>query len=254
MNDGGGTVAEGLRLLVLGGTSAIAECTARLYAAEGARIVLAGRNAARLEAVAADLLLRGAASVAVEVGDLTEDAGPGRLATMACHFGGFDHVLLAYGILGEQRAAEADEEETARIMTVNLVTAAQWANAIAALLERQGSGALVVIGSVAGDRGKRSNYVYGAAKAGLATLVEGIAHRFAGKGPRAVLVKPGPTDTPMTAGVRKGGPLWSTPEAVAAVVRRAAGRDGVAYAPARWRWLMLVLRLMPRFAWNRLDI
>ena len=245
---------QGLRLLVLGGTSAIAECTARLYAAEGARIVLAGRDAARLEAVARDLRLRGATAVAIEPGDLAENAGSARLDAMARHFGGFDHILLAYGMLGERSSLAADPAATAHLLQVNLVSAAQWANAAADMLERQGSGALVVIGSVAGDRGKRSNYVYGASKAGLAVLVQGIAHRFAGKGPRAALVKPGPTDTPMTAGLRKGGPLWSTPEAVARIVRRAADRGGEVYAPGRWRWLMLVLRLLPRPVWNRLDI
>jgi NAD(P)-dependent dehydrogenase (short-subunit alcohol dehydrogenase family) len=178
---------------------------------------------------------------------------------MAHHFGGFDHVLLAYGVLGEQWLAQTNAAETARILQVNLVSAAQWANAVAALFEAQGSGVLVVLGSVAGDRGKRSNYVYGAAKAGLEVLLQGIAHRFAGQRSasgrlRVALVKPGPTDTPMTAGMKKGGPLWSTPEAVARVVRRAADRGGVTYAPARWRLLMLVLRLLPRPIWNRLDI
>ncbi len=251
--------ATRLRLLVLGGNSAIAEAAARLYAQEGALIVLAGRDAGRLAAVARDLRLRGAADVVVELCDLAQDAGTSRLRVMAKHFGGFDHVLLAYGVLGEQRLAQEDEAETARILQVNLVSAAQWANAAAGLLEAQGRGSLVVIGSVAGDRGKRSNYVYGASKAGLEVLMQGIAHRFAAgprasQGPRVALVKPGPTDTPMTAGMKKGGPLWSTPEAVARVVRAAADRGGVVYAPARWRLLMLMLRLLPRPAWNRLDI
>lgn len=244
----------GLRVLVLGGASAIAEATARLYAAEGARLVLAGRDAARLEAVAQDLALRGAGAVVVEAGDLAQDAGPARLAQMCRHFDGFDHVLIAYGVLGDQAGASGDPQEAARLLQVNLTSAAQWADAAAAMLETQGAGALVAIGSVAGDRGKRSNYLYGASKAGLAVVMEGIAHRFAGKGPRAAIVKPGPTDTPMTEGMRKGGPLWSTPEAVARVVRRAADRGGEHYAPARWRWIMAVLRVLPRFAWNRLDI
>ena len=260
MNDQGSKATSGaIRVLVLGGTSGIAEATARLYAAEGCRIVLAGRDPERLEAVARDLRLRGATDVVAEPGDLATGAAAERLDAMARHFGGFDHILLAYGVLGEQRLAQKDEAETGRILQVNLVSAAQWANAAAMLLETQGAGALVAIGSVAGDRGKRSNYVYGAAKAGLEVLLQGIAHRFAamdsaGGRLRVALVKPGPTDTPMTAGMKKGGPLWSTPEAVARVVRRAADRGGVAYAPARWRLLMLVLRLLPRSIWNRLDI
>lgn len=242
------------RVLVLGGTSAIAEAAARLHAAEGARIMLAGRQAERLAAVAANLRLLGAAAVEIAVGDLAEDAGPVRLAAMARPFGGFDEVILAYGVLGDQQRLQQDPAETAALFAANLISATQWANAAAAMLDAQGSGALVVIGSVAGDRGKRSNYVYGASKAGLATIVEGIAHRFGSRGPVASLVKPGPTDTPMTAGMKKGGPLWSTPDAVARVVRRAARRSGTYYAPGRWRWIMLALRLLPRFAWNRLDI
>jgi decaprenylphospho-beta-D-erythro-pentofuranosid-2-ulose 2-reductase len=121
--------------------------------------------------------------------------------------------------------------------------------ASAARLEAQGRGSLVVIGSVAGDRGRQSNYVYGAAKAGLATLVQGIAHRMAlraPKGARAVVVKPGFVDTPMTAGLKKGGPLWAQPEAIAAVVRKAADKGGpIVYAPWFWRFILLIIRLVP---------
>ncbi|HWD60071.1 MAG TPA: SDR family NAD(P)-dependent oxidoreductase, partial [Stellaceae bacterium] len=123
-------------------------------------------------------------------------------------------------------------------------------------LERQGHGSLVVLGSVAGDRGRRANFVYGAAKSGLATLVEGIAHRFAATGPRAVIVKPGPVVTPMTEGfANRKGLLWATPETVAAIVRRAADKGGpVVYAPWFWRWIMLVIWLLPARLFNQLEI
>ena len=114
----------------------------------------------------------------------------------------------------------------------------------------------MVLGSVAGDRGRGANFVYGAAKAGLATLIEGIAHGFAGSGPRAVIVKPGPVITPMTDGfANRKGVMWATPETVAAVVRRAADRGGpVVYAPWFWRWIMLAIRILPAAIFNRLDI
>jgi short-subunit dehydrogenase len=123
-------------------------------------------------------------------------------------------------------------------------------------MERQGHGSLVVLGSVAGDRGRRANFVYGAAKAGLAALVEGVAHRFANAGPRAVIVKPGPVITPMTEGFAdRKGLTWASPETVAAIVRRAADRGGpVVYAPWFWRWIMLVIRLLPASIFNRLDL
>ena len=115
---------------------------------------------------------------------------------------------------------------------------------------------MVVLGSVAGDRGRGANFVYGAAKAGLATLIEGIAHRFAGSGPRAVIVKPGPVITPMTAGfASRKGLMWATPETVGLIVRRAADRGGpVVYAPWFWRWIMLIIRFLPAPIFNRLDI
>jgi short-subunit dehydrogenase len=243
-------------VIILGATSAIAEATARLYAAEGAELLLAGRHGERLAAIAADLRLRGAARAETAVCDLAADDPAAAWAGFIAALGGVDHVLLAYGVLGDQKAAEWDWAAAGASLSVNFASAAAWALVAAAALERQGHGALVVLGSVAGDRGRRANYLYGAAKAGLAVLVEGIAHRFAGKGPRAVVVKPGLTVTPMTEGyANRKGLLWSSPETVAAVVRRAADRGGpVVYAPWFWRWVMLAIRLLPNPVFNRLDI
>ena len=141
---------------------------------------------------------------------------------MVDKLGGLDHVILAYGVLGDQALAERDPAMAQSIIDVNFRSAAVWTLAVAEVLERQGRGSLVVLGSVAGDRGRRSNYIYGAAKAGLATLVEGISHRFRGTGPRAVIVKPGPTDTAMTAGMTEGGPALGDPGGCGC--RRAKGR------------------------------
>jgi short-subunit dehydrogenase len=245
-----------LRLVVLGGTSCIAEATARLYAAEGAEILLVGRQEDRLAAIAADLKVRGAARAETAIADLaapTDTASA--LAGFAATLGGIDHILVAYGILGDQAEAARDPAAAERILAVNFNSAAAWCLAAANLLEAQGQGSLVVLGSVAGDRGRRQNFVYGAAKSGLAALVEGIAHRFAAKGPRAVLVKPGPTITPMTEGMVRKGFTWAKPEDVAAVVRLAADKGGsVVYAPWFWRYIMLIIRFLPAPIFNRLDI
>jgi short-subunit dehydrogenase len=243
-----------LRVLILGAGSGIAQATARLYAGESAIIGLAGRNIGRLTGIADDLRARGASQIETFDVDFTTAAVPSALAVMADRLGGIDHVILAYGVLGEQALAERDPAVAQSIIDVNFRSAAAWTLAVAELLERQGSGSLVVLGSVAGDRGRRANYIYGAAKAGLSTLVEGISHRFRGTGPRAVIVKPGPTDTAMTAGMPKGGPLWATPEAVAAVVRKAADRGGpVLYAPARWRLIMAIIRMIPAPIFNKMN-
>jgi short-subunit dehydrogenase len=246
-----------VRVIVLGATSAIAEATARLYAVEGAELLLVGRRGDRLTAIADDLRVRGAARAATAVCDLADTRNAAlAFAGFIDSLGGIDHVVLAYGILGDQNEAEQDLAVAETGLRVNFTSAAVWALAAADILERQGNGSLVVLGSVAGDRGRKANFVYGAAKAGLATLVEGIAHRFANSGPRAVIVKPGPVITPMTDGfASRKGLTWATPEVVAAIVRRAADRGGpVIYAPWFWRWIMLIIRLVPTPIFNRLDI
>jgi decaprenylphospho-beta-D-erythro-pentofuranosid-2-ulose 2-reductase len=248
------TARNPLHVLILGAGSGIAQETARLYAGEGAIIGLAGRNVGRLAAIADDLKVRGASRVESFDVDFTSADVSTVLAAMSDKIGGLDHVIIAYGVLGDQAIAEHDLIAAQSIIDVNFRSAAAWTLAAADVLERQGRGSLVVLGSVAGDRGRRSNYIYGAAKAGLATLVEGISHRFRGTGPRAVIVKPGPTDTAMTAGMPKGGPLWATPEAVARIVRRSADHGGpVVYAPARWRLIMAIIRMIPTTVFNKMN-
>lgn len=246
---------KALRVLILGAASGIAEATARLYAAEGAHILLGGRNEIRLSQIAADLKLRGAANVEVLLVDFETADIATTLDAMTGAIGGIDHAVLAYGLLGNQGEAEVDLAQAARVLAVNFTSQALWSLAIAGRLERQGSGSLVVLGSVAGDRGRRSNYVYGAAKSGISTLVQGIAHRFAGKGPRAVVVKPGPTDTAMTADLKSRGARLASPDEVARLVRRAADRGGpVQYAPGKWRLIMRVIREIPAPIFNKLNI
>lgn len=245
-----------MRVIILGATSAIAEATARLYAQEGADLLLVGRQKDKLAAIADDLKVRGAARVETALHDLV---GPGDVRSVLAEFigrlGGMDHVLIAYGVLGDQNEAERSMVATEEILDVNFNSVAAWCLAVADVLERQARGSLIVLGSVAGDRGRRGNYVYGAAKAGLAALVEGISHRFANNGPRAAIVKPGPTISPMTDGMNRKGVLWATPEQIAKVVRRAAESNGpVFYAPARWRLIMLIIRNLPTAIFNRMSI
>lgn len=236
------------RAVILGATSAIAEATARLYAAEGASLVLVGRRAGRLEEIAADLRARGASDVTVQAADL---AHPQDAAAQLVAWSGASaptDILLFYGVLTDQARAEADLAYAREQLQVSFASAAEWCLAAANLLEARKAGALVVVGSVAGDRGRQSNYVYGAAKAGLGVLVQGIAHRLAlrDSGARAVLIKPGFVDTPMTDHLPKGGRLWAKPEAVARIIRRAADTGGpIVYAPGFWRLIMLIIRAVP---------
>lgn len=244
-----------LKVIILGALSAVGEATARLYAAQGAALVLAGRHAGRLLAVAADLKVRGAAQVEIAEMDLAKAGGAAIEAALDGWreaLGGIDHVVLAYGVLGDQSALERDLDASGELIDINFRSAALWCLAVAARLEGQKSGSLVVLGSVAGDRGRQSNHIYGASKAGLAVLVQGLAHRLAASGARAVVVKPGFIDSPMTAHLPKGGPLWSSPVQIAAVVRAAADKGGpVVYAPGYWRMILLVIRLVPSFIFHK---
>ena len=235
------------RVVALGALSAMGEATLRLYAEEGARIVLAGRDADRLQVLSRDLEARGAKSAVAWPVDLATCADTkAELARMAASIGGLDAVLLFYGTLGDNAKAEKDMAEARSILATNFTSAAEWSLASADLIEAQGHGSLVVVGSVAGDRGRQSNYIYGAAKGGLGLLVQGLAHRLARAGGRAVVIKPGFVDTPMTAGIQKGGPLWAKPDAVARLIKKAAGRGApVVYAPGFWRWIMLAIRAVP---------
>ncbi|CAN7337634.1 SDR family NAD(P)-dependent oxidoreductase [Phenylobacterium sp. LjRoot219] len=242
------------RVIILGATSGMADATARLYAAEGAALVLVGRRADRLEELAADLRARGARAVEVAAIDLADASRAAERLAAWRRGEAVQAVLLFYGVLGDQSRAEVDLGHAREILETDFTSAALWSLAAANLLEAQNSGALVVVGSVAGDRGRQSNYVYGAAKAGLGVLVQGIAHRLAlrGSAARAALVKPGFVDTAMTDHMKKGGPLWAKPDAVARMIRKAAGAGGpVVYAPGFWRLIMLVIRVIPAPLFHR---
>jgi decaprenylphospho-beta-D-erythro-pentofuranosid-2-ulose 2-reductase len=243
-----------LRVVILGATSGIAEATARLYAAEGATLLVAARKAERLEQIATDLRLRGAARVEIVTLDLAAADAEAQLADFAAQLGGIDHIILAYGLMTDQTAAEKSLRAAAEMIRVNFASAALWALAAANLLEAQGRGSLVVLGSPAGDRGRRKNFIYGSTKAGIGVLVQGIAHRFAGKGPRAVLLKPGPTATAMTADLGGDQSKLATPEEVAKAVRRAADSGGpIQYAPGKWRLIMRIVREIPAPIFNKLN-
>jgi decaprenylphospho-beta-D-erythro-pentofuranosid-2-ulose 2-reductase len=243
------------RIVILGAASAIGEAAARVWAAQGARLVLVGRNANRISEVASDLKARGAVGAEVVIEDCATADARRTIGQIIESLGGLDVALLAYGALGDQPEMERVPTASAQLLQTNFLSAAQWCLAIAEQFERQGSGALVVIGSVAGDRGRASNYIYGASKAGLGVLVQGLAHRFAKSGVRVVLVKPGFVDTPMTADVGKKGLLWGKPEAIGRIIVRASEQGGpIVYAPSFWRGIMIIVRLLPNQIFSRLRL
>ena len=243
------------KILIVGATSAIAETTARRCAARGDALFLVGRNAARLESIAADLRVRGAASVGcfgMDATDRTVHAVMLEAATDA--LGGLDVALIAHGTLPDQKACEASAELTIREIDINGLSVVALATLLGAKFEAQGHGTLAVITSVAGDRGRQSNYVYGAAKGMVSLFLQGMRNRLAKKGVHVLTIKPGFVDTPMTASFRKGA-LWAQPDDIAHGILRAIeqGKDEV-YLPGFWRLIMLVIRHIPERIFKRLSL
>jgi len=244
-----------MKIVVLGALSDIAEATCRIYAAEGADLVIAGRNVERLSEVAEDLRIRGAGKVVTEALDLASANSEALIAKWSKELDGIDVVLLAYGVLGEQKDLEHDLDAAASLFDTNFRSAALWSMAAANYFEAARSGSLIVIGSVAGDRGRQSNYLYGATKGGLGILVQGIAHRLAKSGARAVLIKPGFVDTAMTAHIPNKGALWASPQKVAKLIHKAApGRKPIVYAPGYWRLIMTIIASVPSVIFHKTKL
>jgi NADP-dependent 3-hydroxy acid dehydrogenase YdfG len=243
-------------LLIIGATSAIAEATARRWAVPGCRMHLVARSQPKLEVVAADLRSRGAA-VQTAILDVNDFAAHQAIIDAAfAALERIDVVLLAHGDLPDQRQCEARLDATLQALNTNAVSTVSLLTLIANRLQAQGSGVIAVIGSVAGDRGRKSNYVYGSCKALVATFTEGLAGRLQPFGIGVITIKPGFVDTPMTAHIAKKGALWAQPAAIAALIDRrvAAGASGSFYAPRFWALIMLVIRLLPAPILYRLNI
>ena len=244
-----------MRILILGATSAIAQAYARRRAL-GCDFILAARHEDRLAAVAADLNASGASSAEIFVADLAAmDRIEEAANSLRTRFGAIGEVVVAYGVLGEQAAAEQDLAQARVLIDNNFTSAALW---VLALLKGRSENApitIVGIGSVAGDKGRASNFIYGSAKAGFDRFLEGLQHEYDGSTVRIVRVKPGFVDTPMTAGIEKGGPLWATPDHVAADIARAVEKGRrVVYTPWFWWAIMMIIRHLPWFAFRRLKI
>jgi decaprenylphospho-beta-D-erythro-pentofuranosid-2-ulose 2-reductase len=249
-------VKEPRRVAIMGATSAIAEACARAFAMEGARLFLGGRRAEALAIMASDLKVRGAASVATWAGDLADlMAHPALLEAMQRELGSPEIVLLAWGTLTDQPRAEVEPAYAARELVTNFTAPVALLLGLAPLMPERAGAVIACITSVAGDRGRQSNLVYGAAKGGLQRFLEGLRHRLHPRGIAVLDIRPGFVKTPMTAHLPQGGPLWSTPESIAADILHAIERRrSVLYTPRFWRWVMLVVRALPRPLFHRTSL
>lgn len=243
------------RAVVFGATSAIAQEVVRRLAARRASLVLVGRDRRKLAAVAEDAAVRGAAKVEAIEADLDEHGRHAEILDRAVRaLGRIDLVLVAQGVLPDPDRCRADPGAAERAFRTNLVAPALLLEAAAGRLVAQGSGTLAAISSVAGDRGRQSNYLYGASKAGLTTFLQGLRNRLHPSGVYVLTVKPGFVDTPMTEAIPKNA-LFTGPGVVAAAILRAVERRrDVVYVPGFWRLVMWIVRSIPERVFKRLKL
>ncbi|MFN3956048.1 MAG: SDR family NAD(P)-dependent oxidoreductase [Tepidimonas ignava] len=245
------------RIVIIGATSAIAEHCARLWLAEQpVDLTLVGRNTQRLDRVASDLKVRSSQSeIRVVQADFLNPKAINATVGDIVKSGRVDIVLIAHGSLPEQTECQNDLQSCHDALEVNGVSPVLYAEAFVKEMEKANHGIIALIGSVAGDRGRKSNYVYGAAKGLVTRYAQGLQHRFASSGVKVVLIKPGPTDTPMTAHLKSKGAKLAPVEGVARqIVEGIEAGKPVIYAPAKWWLIMMIIRHLPSGIFNRLDI
>lgn len=244
-----------MKLLILGATSAIAHETAKCFARDGAELLLVARSPEKLEAVANDLKVRGAKRVDTYVLDLTElerhqdmfDAALNTLETV-------DMLLIAHGTLGDQKLCEESVVETMKELVNNCTSVISLLTISANYFERQKRGCIAVITSVAGDRGRQSNYVYGTAKAAVSTFLQGLRSRLYKAGVAVLTIKPGFVDTPMTASHKKNILFASARTVGEGIYKAMLQRKDVVYLPWFWRLILFVVNIIPERMFKRLSL
>jgi decaprenylphospho-beta-D-erythro-pentofuranosid-2-ulose 2-reductase len=234
------------KILIIGATSAIAEATARIWAQRGDELFLVARNQERLKIITNDLKVRGSSAVhsyCMDANDFKEHLH--MLDNAFGILGKIDAVLIAHGTLSNQKECEHSVELTMHEIKTNALSVIALLTHLANRFEIQRSGTIAIISSVAGERGRASNYVYGSAKAMVTTFTSGLRQRLYKSGISVVTIKPGFVDTPMTAKIKKG-LLWVQPSTVAAKIVRAIDKNNDdLYVPSFWWTLMLVVKLLP---------
>jgi decaprenylphospho-beta-D-erythro-pentofuranosid-2-ulose 2-reductase len=243
------------KILVLGATSGIAEATCRIWATQGASLFLVARNPQKLAAVAADLRTRGASYVDTAVADLDDtDKHPELLAHAVNSLTGLDVAYLAHGILGDQAEAEQDFNAAAQILYTNFMAPVSLLTWLANFCVQRHAGTLAVISSVAGDRGRKSNYLYGSSKAGLSAFLAGLRNRVDREGVTVLTIKPGPTRTAMTAAMPNSEKFADVDSVAESIVSAIDKRKDVLYVPFQWQPIMFIIRNIPERIFKKLNL
>jgi decaprenylphospho-beta-D-erythro-pentofuranosid-2-ulose 2-reductase len=244
-----------MRILILGATSALAHETAKYFAKDGANFVLVARNTLKLEAVRGDLEVRSAKQVETIEADLSDLARHSEIIEATLKpYAGLDMVLIAYGTLGTQKDDQQSVDATLQEFNTNATSVISLLTLLGNYFEQQKRGCIAVISSVAGDRGRQSNYIYGAAKAAVTTFLSGLRNRLARSGVSVVTIKPGIVATPMTTHMRKSA-LFAEPQVVGRGIYKAMlKRKDVVYLPGYWRLIMWIIKSIPESRFKKLNI
>ncbi len=243
------------RIVIIGATSAIAVETAREFAKDGAALFLIARNQRALDDLASDLNVRGASANHTACFDALDIASHERVLEQAFQaLGEIDAALIAHGELPDQEHCQRSVSRTQDSLTTNLVSPIAFCTWLANYFEKRNVGNITVITSVAGDRGRQSNYLYGTAKGGLAIFLQGLRNRLTPAGVTVTTIKPGFVDTPMTRHLPKG-PLFASAETVGKRIHKAMLRgEAVVYTPFFWRFIMLIIQHIPECVFRRMKL
>lgn len=245
-----------MKVVLLGGTKGIGRALGRLLAERGHTLCLLGRSVEALEASARDMEVRGGHDQRVTVAecDLLHPEGFAAALELASEkLGGFDTVVVTAALFATQDELEDDTALARELLTVNFANTVVFCEEARTRLLSSGGGTLCVLSSVAGERGRKPVIIYGASKAGLSAYLEGLDHKFRAEGLKTICVKPGFVKTGMTAGVDPP-PFAGKPDAVAQDILKAIERGTpIVYTPGIWRYIMLVLRNLPRFVMRRIS-
>jgi len=244
-----------MKILIAGATSAIAHETAKFFARDGAELLLVARSADKLEDISNDLRVRGAKKAETFLLDLNDLDRHQQLIEAAIEtLGSLDMVLIAHGTLGDQQLCQQSVAKTLEELTTNFTSVISLLTILANYFEQQKHGCIVVVSSVAGDRGRRSNYVYGTAKGAVSIFLQGLRSRLSKSGVVVITVKPGLVDTPMTSSLKKG-LLFAQPGKVGKGIYQAMmkGKE-VVYLPWFWRPIMAIVKSIPESVFKKMSM
>lgn len=245
-------------IIIIGATSSIAEHCARTWLAKApAKLILVGRNLQKLHSIQNDLQIRYPKStIEAQTTDFYNPQAIQTFVTEIAKTDTIDLVLITQGFLPEQEDCEKNLELCNETLQINGISPILFAEAFANRLEQQNRGTLAIIGSVAGDRGRKSNYIYGAGKGLVNSYIQGLQHRFGKHADiHIAIIKPGPTDTPMTSRLKQKGMKMATPQEVAKIiVHGLEKKQSTIYAPKQWKYIMGVVKHIPSTVFNKINI